>query len=363
MPNGTRWVGLDVHASRTAVAVLDGASGEVIKRTVHGRPAAVMEVLEALEAPIRAVYEAGPTGYGLARRSRPGLEVSVCAPGMIPTAGAGSRSRVKTDARDALKLARLHHAGQLTLVTVPTVEQEQVRDLVRAREDVRADLMRARHRLGKLLLRRELFYPGRDRPWSARHRDWLASLCFEDVATEATFEDYLHAHDALVSRRDRLDEHIETLARSCSFAAEVARLRCLRGIDTLSAMGLCAETRGLGRFGRPIQVSAFVGLVPSEDTSGEHRRQGAITKAGSVHARRLLVEAAWHYRKPPRLSGELRRRQHDADPAAVDCAWRAQRRLHQRWRELHTVRGKRSTVTAIAVARELAHFCWEITRT
>ena len=363
MGEGIRWVGLDVHASRTAVAVLDAATGQVIKRTVHGRPAAVMEVLEALDGPVRAVYEAGPTGYGLARRSRAGLEIAVCAPGMIPTAGAGSRSRVKTDARDALRLARLHHAGQLTLVTVPTVEQEQVRDLVRAREDVRADLMRARHRLGKLLLRREPYYPGRDRPWTARHRDWLDSLTFEDLATEATFQDYLHAHAALVCRRDRLDEHIEALARSCSFTVEVARLRCLRGIDTLSAMGLCAETRGLGRFDRPMQVSAFVGLVPSEDTSGEHRRQGSITKAGSAHARRLLVEAAWHYRKPPRLGGELRRRQHDADPAAVDCAWRAQRRLHQRWRELHTIRGKRSTVTAIAVARELAHFCWEITRT
>jgi transposase len=183
------------------------------------------------------------------------------------------------------------------------------------------------------------------------------------VATEATFQDYLHAHDALVARRDRLDEHIETLAVSCSFREEVARLRCLRGIDTLSAMGLCAETRGLARFERPLQVSAFVGLVPSEDTSGERRRQDSITKAGSVHARRLLVEAAWHYRKRPRMSGHRRARQHGADPATIDCAWRAQRRLHQRWRELHTIRGTRSTVTAIAVARELTHFCWEITRT
>src|SRR3954469_7958781 len=186
MGEGIRWVGLDVHGSRTAVAVLDTATGEVLKRTVHGRPSAVMELLGALDGPVHAVYEAGPTGYGLARRSRPGLEIAVCAPGMIPMTGGGSSSRVKTDARDALKLARLHHAGQLTLVTVPTVEQEQVRDLIRAREDVRADLMRARHRLGKLLLRRELYYPGRDRPWSAKHRDWLASLTFEDLATEAT---------------------------------------------------------------------------------------------------------------------------------------------------------------------------------
>ena len=155
---------------------------------------------------------------------------------------------------------------------------------------------------------------------TAAHRDWLASLRFEDLPSEATFQDYLHAHDVLVCRRDRLDEHIERLAASCSFATEVARLRCMRGIDTLSAMGLCAEARGVARFARPIQVSAFLGLVPSEDTSGEHRRQGSITKAGSVHARRLMVEAAWHYRKPPRLGGDLRSPPARRDPASVDCA-------------------------------------------
>jgi transposase len=361
MSEGTCWVGLDVHASRTAVAVLDTATGEIVKRTVIGRPHAVVELLEGLPGRVRAVYEAGPTGYGLARRSRPGLEIEVCAPGEIP-AGAGAGSRVKTDARDALKLARLHAAGQLTMVVVPTVEQEQVRDLVRAREDVRADLMRGRHRLGKLLLRREVYFPGHTRSWTADHRNWLASVRFEDICTEATFQDYLHAHDTLLARRDRLDEHIEQVALDCSLAWEVARLRCLRGIDTLSAMGLAAETRGLHRFDKPIHVSAFLGIVPSEHSTGERRRIGSITKAGSQHGRRLLVEAAWHYRKPPRMSSTLRARQHGADPAAVDCAWRAQRRLHQRWRDLHQIRGKRSTVTNIAVARELAHFCWEITR-
>ncbi len=362
MSEATCWVGLDVHASRTAVAVIDTATGEIAKRTVLGRPHEAFELLEQLPGPVRAVYEAGPTGYGLARRSRPGLEIEVCAPGDIAVGG-GAGSRQKTDARDALKLARLHQAGQLTMVCVPTVEQEQVRDLVRAREDARADLMRARHRLGKLLLRREVYYGGKAGSWTAEHRDWLASLRFEDLPTEAAFQDYLHGHDTLVARRDRLDEHIEQVAGQWSLASEVARLRCLRGIDTLSAMGLVAETRGLGRFGRPRHVSAFLGLVPSESSTGERRRIGAITKAGSQHGRRLLVEAAWHYRKPPRMSGALRRRQDGAGPAAVDCAWRAQRRLHQRWRDLHQIRGKRATVTNIAVARELAHFCWEITRT
>ena len=361
MVEGICWAGLDVHASRTSIAVLDTASGEVIKRTVLGRPHEAIGVLEQLPGPVRAVYEAGPTGYGLARRSRPGLQIEVCAPGDI-AAGGGASSRVKTDARDALKLARLLVAGQLTMVTVPTVEQEQVRDLVRAREDVRADLMRARHRLGKLLLRREIYFPGKDRSWTVKHLQWLASLRFEDRSTEATFQDYLHGHDTLLARRDRLDEHIEQVATSCSLAWEVGRLRCLKGIDTLSALGLAAETRGLERFHKPMHVSAFLGIVPSEHSSGERRRVGAITKAGSQHGRRLLVEAAWHYRKPPRTGAALRRRQDGADPAAIDCAWRAQRRLHQRWRDLHQIRGKRSTVTNIAVARELAHFCWEITR-
>ncbi len=286
----------------------------------------------------------------------------MCAPGEIPVGG-GASSRIKTDARDAVKLARLLQAGQLTMVCVPTVEQEQVRDLVRAREDVRADLMRGRHRLGKLLLRREIYFPGKAHAWTVEHRNWLASLRFEDVCTEAVFQDYLHAHDSLLARRDRLDGHIEEVSRACSLAGEVARLRCLRGIDTLSAMGLAAETRGLQRFDKPMHVSAFLGIVPSENTTGERRRVGSITKAGSQRGRRLLVEAAWHYRKPPRMSATLRRRQQDAGPVTVDCAWRAQRRLHQRWRELHQIRGKRATVTNIAVARELAHFCWEITRT
>lgn len=362
MSEGIRWVGLDVHASRTAVAVLDTVTGELVKRTVMGRPHQVIPFLEQLPGPVKAVYEAGPTGYGLARRSRPGLEVAVCAPGMVPTAGGGSSSRVKTDARDALKLARLYAAGQLTLVKVPSVEQEQVRDLIRAREDIREDLMRGRHRLGKLLLRREIYYTGKAQPWTVRHREWLDSVKFPDISTQVSLQDYLHAHDSMLARRALLDASIEQVALNCCYAEQVARLRCLRGIDTLSALGLCAELRGLERFQKPLQVAAFVGIVPSENTSGEKRRQGSITKAGSTHARRLLVEAAWHYRRAPATGAALRRRQEGCHPNSVDISWRAQRRLYSRWHELHTVRGKRSTITAIAVARELSHFCWEIAR-
>jgi transposase len=317
-----------------------------------------MAWLETLERPWRAVYEAGPTGYGLARQAAErDLEVAVCAPGLIPRR---PNDHIKTDPRDALRLARLLAAGELALVRVPAPAEEQLRDLVRAREDVRVDLMRARHRLSKFLLRREIVFPGPGRAWTGRHRDWLVGLRFEDRASEIAFVDMLHAHDGLISRRERLQEALTELVPTSPWAAQVGRLRCLRGIDTLSAVGLCAEVGDFGRFSHPRFLSSYLGLVPREDSSGERRRLGAITKAGSRHARRLLVEAAWHYRRPPRVSAALAARQRGQDPGAVELAWRAQRRLHARWRRLEQERGKRSTLTAVAVARELGTFCWEL---
>ena len=276
----------------------------------------------------------------------------------------GPGERVKTDKRDALRLARLLAAGDLTLVMVPPVEHERLRDLVRCREDVRGDLMRARHRIGKFLLRRELYYPGNGRGrggrnWTRHHRDWLARLRLEDRASELTLCDYLHAHDVLLARRERLDESLESLAAESPWAQTIGRLRCLRGIDTLSALGLCAEVSDWTRFGSRQALAAYLGLVPSEHSSGERRRQGSITKAGSAHARRLLVEAAHHYRRPPSVSATLERRQRGQEAWVVDLAWRAQRRLYGRWALLHAQRGKGSGITAIAVARELAGFCWE----
>ena len=363
MPEGMRWVGLDVHAKETACAVFDGGSGEVESRRLVGRPHEVLDWLEWVQRPFRAVYEAGPTGNGLARRARErGLELAVCAPGHIARKPA---DRVKTDKRDALRLARLLAAGDLTLVTVPPVEHEQLRDLVRCREDVRGDLMRARHRLSKFLLRRELYYPGNGRgrggrAWTRHHRDWLASLRFADAASELAFGDYLHAHDVLLARRERLDSQLARAASESPWAPLIARLRCLRGIDTPTALGLCAEVSDWRRFGSPRALAAYLGLVPCEDPSGERRRQGAITKAGFAHARRLLVEAAHHYRRPPRLSGELKRRQEGQEPWVVEFAWRCQRRLYGRWLRLSGERGKRPGVVAIAVAHELATFCWEL---
>jgi transposase len=352
-----RWVGLDVHALETQAAVLDQVTGELSYRKIRGRPGVVIEWLETIPRPFRAVYEAGPTGYGLARRAAERrLAVSVCAPGHILRR---AQDRIKTDKRDAAKLARLLLAGELRPVRVPDPEEEQLRDLVRAREDVRVDLMRARHRLSKLLLRRELYYPGSGNAWTGRHREWLDSLRFADQASQVVFSDYLEAQDLLLTRRDRLERELEALASESPWAPTIANLRALRGIDTLSAIGLCAEIGEFGRFD-PEQLASYLGLVPSEKTTGEQRRQGSITKAGSKHARRLLVEAAWHYRHRPYVSEKLRRRQRRCDPRAVQIAWQAQRRLHGRWRHLARRRGKRETKVAVAVARELSAFCWEV---
>lgn len=242
---------------------------------------------------------------------------------------------------------------------VPEPWQEDLRDVVRCREDLRVDLMRCRHRISKLLLRRERYFPGPGKAWTRRHRDWLSSLHFADRATQLTLSDYLHAHDVLIARRERIEAELFELALASPFAATVRNLRCLRGIDTLSAVGLCCEVLDFERL-RPKQLGSFLGLVPSEDSTGEEQRRGSITKAGSKHARRLLVEAAWHYRHRPYVSDKLRRRQQGCDPRAIDIAWRAQRRLYRRWQRLAAERGKLETKVAIAVARELACFCWEI---
>jgi len=304
------------------------------------------------------VYEAGPTGYGLARRARAeGIEIVVCAPGRADRA---PTERVKTDKRDAVRLARRLAAGELTIVTVPSVEHEQLRDLVRCREDIRGDLMRARHRLGKFLLRREIYYEGPATAWTQKHRAWLASLRFADRASQLTIADYLHAHDVLLARRHRIESELEQLAACSPWATTIARLRCLRGIDTLSALGLCAEIGEFDRFEHPDSLSAYLGIVPSENTTGQQRRQGAITKAGSIHARRLLIEAAYHYQRQPGIGQALQRRQHGQSATIIDIAWRAQRRLNARWRQLKHARKKPNGVVAVAVARELAGFCWEV---
>jgi transposase len=357
MAKGMTLVGLDVHARQTHAAVLDPATGELGVSRLRMAPVEVASFLEGLGPAVRAVYEAGPTGFDLARAARAReIDVRVAAPGSIPK---GPGDRVKTDRRDATRLVRLLAAGELSFAFVPSVADESFRDLVRCIEDVRGDLMRARHRLGKFLLRRGERYPGSGRAWTGAHMEWLRGLGFEDACSQATFVDYLAAVELLIGRRATLVEALEQQIPESGHAPAIARLRCFRGIDTLTAAGLCAEVGEWGRFRGPRLLAGFLGIVPSERTSDTKRRQGSITKAGPGHARRLLVEAAHHYRYPPRVGETLARRQAGQDPRVIEIAWRAQRRLNQRWQHLHQQRRKPSGIVAIACARELAAFLWE----
>jgi transposase len=352
------WAGLDVHAAKVVAATVDRESGELSLRRLSGQTSEVVAFCAGLPGPARVAYEAGPTGFGLARAlGAAGVGCVVAAPGKIERP---AQDRVKTDRRDAERLVRLLMVDGLHAVRVPSSQEEALRDLVRAREDVRGDLMRARHRMGKLLLRHDVRYDGAGENWTVRHRDWLGKIDLGDRGAQVTLLDYLGAIDALVVRRDSLESAIGELVPDSPWAQTVARLRCLRGIDTLSAVGLCAEIGDWERFARPGQLMSYLGVVPSENSSGERRRQGAITKSGSRHARRLLVEAAWHYRRAPAKGQALKRRQQGQDPHVIALSWKAQQRLHGSWRRLDAERGKRRTIVAVAVARELAGFCWAI---
>ena len=351
------WVGLDVHAAKVVACVVDAESGEMRVQRLGGDIGKVVSFCAGLPGPARATCEAGPTGFGLARAfDAAGIGCVIAAPGKIERP---AQDRVKTDRRDAERLVRLLMIDGLHAVRVPTPQEEALRDLVRAREDLRCDLMRARHRMGKLLLRHDVRYEGTSDTWSHRHRQWLSMVRLSERGAQSALLDYLGALDALQIRRDQLEATIAELVPTSPWAQSVARLRCMRGIDTLSAIGLCAEIHGFERFEHPTRLMSYVGLVPSENSSGERRRQGAITKSGSKHARRLLVEAAWHYRHPPRLGTRLKARQVDQPAAVIATAWKAQQRLHQTWRRLER-RGKRKTIIIVAVARQLVGFCWAI---
>jgi transposase len=352
------WGGLDVHATKVLACVVDAESGEMTIHRLPGDTAAVVAFCAGLPGPARVAYEAGPTGYGLARALlAAAVECVVAAPGKIERP---AQDRVKTDARDSERLVRLLMIDGLCPVRVPTPEEEALRDLVRAREDLRGDLMRARQRLSKLLLRHDVRYEDTTSRWGERHRAWLAKVELGQQGAQLTLSDYIGAIDALELRRQTIERAIAELVPASPFAQTVARLRCLRGIDTLSAVGLAVEIGDFSRFEHPRQLMSYLGVVPSEHSTGGTRRQGRITKTGSRHARRLLVEAAWHYRRPPRLGTTLERRQDGQDPGVTAIAWKAQQRLHRVWRRLDDQRGKRKTIVAVAVARQLAGFCWAI---
>src|SRR3954454_19538644 len=322
------WVGLDVHARSVVAGVIDQLSGEVRSLRVPPGNEGTVAWLQTLPTPVRVVYEAGPTGYGLARAcAGAGISCVGAAPSRIRPAA----DRVKTDRRDAERLARLLRLAEITPVRVPGPEEEAARDLVRAREDARGDLMRARDRLSKLLLRHGAVYDAT--AWTRAHDQWLRRQRFQSGPLAIVFDEcYARMVDAK-TRRDALDKAITEVAASQPYADVVERLVCLRGVSTLTAFALTVELGDWGRF-RPESLGAFLGLTPSESSSGERRRQGGITKTGNTHARRLLIEAAWHQRSAPRFSVTLERRR-TGKPAAVQAqAERSGRRLHGRWHAL-----------------------------
>lgn len=348
-------VGLDVHARSVVTCGLDGDTGELFERRLTPDNSEILEWIQTLPSPVAVTYEAGPTGFGLARfLLAAGIDCRVAAPSkLIRPAG----DRIKTDARDARHLARLLHLGQVVAVTIPTVEQEAARDLVRAREDVRGDLMSARHRLSKLLLRQGIVYSG-GRTWIREHERWLRRQRFDNAATQLTYDTAFDTMLATVDRRDRLDAAIAAMAADSRFTPVVTRLGCLRGVSTLTAFGLATEIGDWSRLtGR--SIGAYLGLVPSEYSSGATRTQAGVTKTGNGHARRLLVEAAWHHRAPYRPGAVMRRRWDAASPAARARGQAGNRRLHERWTRFDQ-RKKRSVVANAAIARELAGWCWSL---
>jgi transposase len=348
-------VGLDVHARSVVAAAIDGVTGELIQTRLTPSHDHVRSWLAGLQGSVAVAYEAGPTGFGLARSlAAAGIRCEVVAPSKLQRP---SGDRVKTDARDAVHLARLLRLDEYTAVSVPTVDQENARDLVRAREDARGDLMRARHRLSKLLLRQGIVYSG-GQAWTLAHDVWLRRQRFDAPALQMTFESNYDAVLTVKARRDRLDEAIAQMAADSEFTPIVRRLSCLRGVSNLTALALAVEIGDWRRF-TGNTIGSFVGLVPSEYSSGASRIQGSVTKTGNTHVRRLLVEAAWHHRTRYLVGKTLRDRWELAPPAARARGDAGNRRLHQRWVRFGE-RRKRHVVANVAIARELAGWCWSL---
>jgi transposase len=364
MAEGTTvFVGLDVHKDTIAVALAEAGERHEVRSygVIPNTATAVARLIKKLGPPprVRVCYEAGPCGYVLLRQlTKLGVACTVVAPALIPTKPG---ERIKTDRKDALKLARLHRAGELTAVAAPTPEQEALRDLTRARQAAQQDLHRLRQRLRTLVLRMGVAEPGKTKRWSARWRVWLAGLSLEQALQQTVLDDLRGAIGETEARVDRLTAAVEAQATSGPFAELIAALTSLRGVGVVTAVTLVAELGDPGRFDSPRQLMAFAGLVPSEHSSGGREVRGRITKTGNAHVRWVTVEAAWHCRRKPHLSQELARRQRGQSEAVTTIAWTAQARLHERYVHL-VVKGKPKPKAAVAVARELLGFIWAIAR-
>jgi transposase len=356
-----RFIGLDVHAETIAVAVAE-PDGEVrALGVIPNRPESIRRLIKKLGPTdqLRVCYEAGPTGYVLYwQLTGLGVKCEVVAPTLVPVKAG---DRVKTDRRDALKLARSYRSGDLTAVWVPDAAHEALRDVVRARESAKKDQLRARNRLGKFLLRHGRRPPTRMHAWTQAHLTWVKTVHFEHGAQETTLLDYLHEVEHMVDRVARLERAIDDAVKTAPerMRAVIEALQALRGIAQVSAVTIVAEVGELSRFPTAPQLMGYSGAVGSEHTSGERTRRSAITKTGNAHLRRIVIEAAWAYRHRPSIGATLRKRQATVGPDVKEIAWKAQHRLHARYRHL-TMKGKYPQEAMTAVGRELLGFIWAI---
>lgn len=361
--NDTYYIGLDVHKDTVSIGWAKPTGDPEFHGTCGSSNPNVERVLRRLARNVGAefqrlkvAYEAGPTGFVLARHlMRLGLEVTVVAPSLIPQK---SGERIKTDKRDALKLARLHRAGELKPIHIPDASDEAIRDVCRARTDATDDLRRTKARLSAFLLRNGHNYPGKSK-WTQAHLRYLRELKLATPAHKIVLEEYLQAVDAGEDRIARLDRHMDALLETWDRKTEVAATMGLRGFQTCGAMIIASELGDLRRFEHPRSLMGFLGLVPGEYSTGSRRRQGSITKCGNAHARWMLVEAAWTYRHPPKVSKYLTQRQEGLAREVKELSWRAQNRLAHKYRKLRA-RGVHENKIVVAVARELAAFLWEL---
>ncbi|QTC39916.1 IS110 family transposase [Bacillus sp. V3] len=360
MKDTIKYVGLDVSKEKIAVAIAEeGRQEPRYWGMIPHTSSAVKKLMKKLGSPenLRVCYEAGPTGYPLYRLFLAlGIHCEVIAPSLIPKRPG---ERIKTDRRDSLRLAQLYRAGELTSIYVPTEEDEALRDLVRCREDAKEDELRIKHRLSKFLLRNNIKPPSGVNKWTVKYFNWLDTLKFENPHLRIVYQEYYHQLKEIKQRLLRLEKEIRLQSTEGVQAPKIQALQALRGVALITATSVVAEIGSFKRFSTPRQFMAYVGLIPSEYSSGESRKQGNITKTGNRHVRHMLVEAAWSYRFQPAVKGELKKRIHGQSPTIQAISWKAQNRLHQKYYRL-IARGKNPGKAITAVARELAGFIWAI---